>query len=450
LKIDEVSNLGAARIRIRSLISAVNSRKEQNYKTCPSSSAINRIEFTKDMMKDYTVLAPQMSPIHFNLLESAFKVMGLNIEILPDATKETIDVGLKYVNNDACYPSLIVVGQLMSAITSGKYDVNKLAVIMSQTGGGCRATNYVGFIRRALAKAGYGQIPVIALSAQGFEKNSGFPITLKLAKRAIQALVYGDVFMRCLYHTRPYEKEPGSANAIHEKWEKICKKALEETGSTARFKKNINGIVHDFDTLPLLDIKKPRVGIVGEILVKFLPSANNHLVDLLESEGAEAVMPDLLDFFMYCFYNSNYKYEYLGKTHKGAIIGNAAISLLEHMRKPATDALKASKRFDPPTPITHLAEYARPFVSIGNQTGEGWFLTGEMIELINSGAANIVCAQPFACLPNHIVGKGVIKHLREAYPDANIVAVDYDPGASEVNQINRIKLMLAAANKKLR
>ncbi len=450
LKIDEVSNLGAARIRIRSLISAVNSRKEQNYKTCPSSSAINRIEFTKDMMKDYTVLAPQMSPIHFNLLESAFKVMGLNIEILPDATKETIDVGLKYVNNDACYPSLIVVGQLMSAITSNKYDVNKLAVIMSQTGGGCRATNYVGFIRRALAKAGYGQIPVIALSAQGFEKNSGFPITLKLAKRAIQALVYGDVFMRCLYHTRPYEKEPGSANAIHEKWEKICKKTLEETGSTARFKKNISGIVHDFDTLPLLDIKKPRVGIVGEILVKFLPSANNHLVDLLESEGAEAVMPDLLDFFMYCFYNSNYKYEYLGKTHKGAIIGNAAISLLEHMRKPATDALKASKRFDPPTPITHLAEYARPFVSIGNQTGEGWFLTGEMIELINSGAANIVCAQPFACLPNHIVGKGVIKHLREAYPDANIVAVDYDPGASEVNQINRIKLMLAAANKKLR
>ena len=256
--------------------------------------------------------------------------------------------------------------------------------------------------------------------------------------------------MRCLYRTRPYEKEPGSANAIHEKWEKICKKTLEETGSTAKFKKNINGIVHDFDTLPLLDIKKPRVGIVGEILVKFLPSANNHLVDLLESEGAEAVMPDLLDFFMYCFYNSNYKYEYLGKTHKGAIIGNAAISLLEHMRKPATEALTASKRFDPPTPITHLAEYARPFVSIGNQTGEGWFLTGEMIELINSGAANIVCAQPFACLPNHIVGKGVIKHLREAYPDANIVAVDYDPGASEVNQINRIKLMLAAANKKLR
>ena len=449
LKIDEVSNLGAARIRIRSLISAVNSRHEQHYKTCPSSSAINRIEFTKEMKKDYTVLAPQMSPIHFDLLAPAFKCMGINIEILPDATKETIDVGLKYVNNDACYPSLIVVGQMMSAITSGKYDVNKLAVIMSQTGGGCRATNYVGFIRRALSKAGYGQIPVIALSAQGFEKNSGFKISYKVVKRAMQALIYGDVFMRCLYRTRPYEKEKGSANALHEKWKKVCLESLTKTGSNAVFKKNIQGIVHDFDTLPLLDIKKPRVGIVGEILVKFLPSANNHLVDLLEAEGAEAVMPDLLDFFMYCFYNNNYNYEFLGKTKKGAIVSNTVIKVLESFRKPARDALEKSERFEAPAHIEKLAAYARPIVSIGNQNGEGWFLTGEMIELIKSGAPNIVCAQPFACLPNHIVGKGVIKHLREAYPEANIVAVDYDPGASEVNQVNRIKLMLAAANKNM-
>lgn len=450
LKIDEVSNLGAARIRIRSLISAVNSRHEQHYKTCPSSSAINRIEFTKEMKKDYTVLAPQMSPIHFDLLAPAFKCMGINIEILPDATKETIDVGLKYVNNDACYPSLIVVGQMMSAITSGKYDVNKLAVIMSQTGGGCRATNYVGFIRRALSKAGYGQIPVIALSAQGFERNSGFKINYKVVKRAMQALIYGDVFMRCLYRTRPYEKEKGSANALHEKWKKVCLESLTKTGSNAVFKKNIQGIVHDFDTLPLLDIKKPRVGIVGEILVKFLPSANNHLVDLLEAEGAEAVMPDLLDFFMYCFYNNNYNYEFLGKTKKGAIVSNTVIKVLESFRKPARDALEKSKRFEAPAHIEKLAAYARPIVSIGNQNGEGWFLTGEMIELIKSGAPNIVCAQPFACLPNHIVGKGVIKHLREAYPEANIVAVDYDPGASEVNQVNRIKLMLAAANKNMK
>ncbi len=450
LKIDEVSNLGAARIRIRSLISAVNSRHEQHYKTCPSSSAINRIEFTKEMKKDYTVLAPQMSPIHFDLLAPAFKCMGINIEILPDATKETIDVGLKYVNNDACYPSLIVVGQMMSAITSGKYDVNKLAVIMSQTGGGCRATNYVGFIRRALSKAGYGQIPVIALSAQGFEKNSGFKISYKVVKRAMQALIYGDVFMRCLYRTRPYEKEKGSANALHEKWKKVCLESLTKTGSNAVFKKNIQGIVHDFDTLPLLDIKKPRVGIVGEILVKFLPSANNHLVDLLEAEGAEAVMPDLLDFFMYCFYNNNYNYEFLGKTKKGAIVSNTVIKVLESFRKPARDALEKSERFEAPAHIEKLAAYARPIVSIGNQNGEGWFLTGEMIELIKSGAPNIVCAQPFACLPNHIVGKGDIKHLRVAYPEANIVAVDYDPGASEVNQVNRIKLMLAAANKNMK
>ena len=401
------------------------------------------------MKKDYTVLAPQMSPIHFDLLAPAFRCMGINIEILPDATKETIDVGLKYVNNDACYPSLIVVGQMMSAITSGKYDVNKLAVIMSQTGGGCRATNYVGFIRRALSKAGYGQIPVIALSAQGFEKNSGFKISYKVVKRAMQALIYGDVFMRCLYRTRPYEKEKGSANVLHEKWKKICLESLTKTGSNAVFKKNIQGIVHDFDTLPLLDIKKPRVGIVGEILVKFLPSANNHLVDLLEAEGAEAVMPDLLDFFMYCFYNNNYNYEFLGKTKKGAIVSNTIIKVLESFRKPAREALEKSKRFEAPAHIEKLAAYARPIVSIGNQNGEGWFLTGEMIELIKSGAPNIVCAQPFACLPNHIVGKGVIKHLREAYPEANIVAVDYDPGASEVNQVNRIKLMLAAANRNM-
>ena len=449
LKIDEVSNLGAARIRIRSLISAVNVRREQHYKTCPSSSAIKRVEFTKDMMSGYTVLAPQMSPIHFNLLGPAFECMGLNIEILPDATKNTINTGLKYVNNDACYPSIIVVGQLMEAVTSGKYDVNKLAVIMSQTGGGCRATNYVGFIRRALAKSGYPQIPVIALSAQGFEKNSGFPLSYKILKRAMQAIIYGDVFMRVLYKTRPYEAVPGSANALHEKWEKICCDSLRKSGSTATFKKNIRGIVKDFDELPLLDIKKPRVGIVGEILVKFLPSANNHLVDLLEAEGAEAVMPDLLDFFMYCFYNNNYKYEFLGKTHTSALIGNLGIKFLEYMRKPACDALNASKRFEAPSHISHLAEMAKPFVSIGNQTGEGWFLTGEMLELIASGAPNIVCAQPFACLPNHIIGKGVIKKLRETHPEANIVAVDYDPGASEVNQINRIKLMLAAAKKNL-
>lgn len=445
LKIDEVSNLGAARIRIRSLISAVNVRRKQNFTPCPVPSSIATVPFTEDMT-DYTVLVPQMSPIHFNILEAAMRQMGLNIRMLPDANKEVIDTGLKYVNNDACYPSLIVVGQMMHAITSGKYDTNKLALIMTQTGGGCRATNYVGFIRRALTKAGYGHIPVIALSFQGFENNPGFKVNFKTLKCAMQALILGDLFMRVLYKTRPYEKVPGSANKLHKKWEKVCIRCMENGGRG--FTKVVNGIVDAFDKLPLNeDIVKPRVGIVGEILVKFLPSANNHIVELLEAEGAEAVMPDLLDFFMYCFYNNNYKYEYLGKTKKSARTGNLGIWALELLRRPLKKALAKSKRFEPPVHITRLADYAKPIVSIGNQTGEGWFLTGEMIELIKSGASNIVCCQPFACLPNHIVGKGVIKELRKSYPEANIVAIDYDPGASEVNQINRIKLMLATARK---
>ena len=447
LKIDEVSNLGAARIRIRSLISAVNVRRKHNFTPCPVPSNINRVEFTTDM-KDYTVLVPQMSPIHFSILEPAMRHMGLNFVMLPDANKEVVDTGLKYVNNDACYPSLIVVGQMMHAINSGKYDVNKLALIMTQTGGGCRATNYVGFIRRALTKAGYPQIPVIALSVQGFEQNSGFKFNLKTIKCAMQALALGDLFMRVVYRTRPYEKVPGSVNKLHKKWEHACIRCMENGGRG--FTHLVNNIVKDFDNIPLNeDIKKPRVGIVGEILVKFLPSANNHLVELLESEGAEAVMPDLLDFFQYCFYNNNYKYEYLGKSKKSARNSNLGIAALEALRMPVAKALKKSKRFEPPVHISHLAEYARPIVSIGNQTGEGWFLTGEMVELIKSGAGNIVCCQPFACLPNHIVGKGVIKSLRKAYPDANIVAIDYDPGASEVNQVNRIKLMLATARKNM-
>ena len=388
-----------------------------------------------------------MSPIHFDILEPALASCGYNLEVLP-STPECVDYGLKYVNNDACYPSLLVVGQFMQALLSGKYDLNKVALIITQTGGGCRATNYIGFIRRALQKAGMSQIPVISMSA-GIEKNPGLKINLKMANRAIQALVYGDVFMRVLYRTRPYEAVPGSANALHQKWLSIVQKSV-KNGKKAEFKKNIQGIIKEFDELPLKDIKKPRVGIVGEILVKFLPLANNFLVDLLESEGAEAVCPDLIDFFMYSLYNANYKAEYLGKKKSSAAINNFLISYLENYRKTAKDALSASNRFEPPVHIRTLSEYASPIVSCGNQTGEGWFLTGEMIELIHSGVPNIVCAQPFGCLPNHVVGKGVIKELRHQYANTNIVAVDYDPGASEVNQLNRIKLMLSTASKNLK
>ncbi len=451
LKIDEVNNLGAARIRIRSLLAAIRVREQRNQKREIHSSAITKVPFTKEMRKDYTILCPQMSPIHFELLEPAFNASGYHVEVLPNDNKQAVDVGLKYVNNDACYPSLMVVGQIMEAILSGKYDTDKIAVIISQTGGGCRASNYIGFIRRALKKAGYEHIPVISINLSGLEGNPGFKITPMLALRGIYAAVFGDIFMKCVYRLRPYEAVPGSVEAMHRKWVKVCSDFVSQGyPSRRKFKKLCRDIIQDFDNnIELLDVKKPRVGVVGEILVKFLPAANNHLVDLLESEGAEAVVPDLLDFLLYCFYNQNFKVEKLGFAKSKAIVANLGIKTLEWFRSPASKAFKESKHFDPPADIHDLGRMASEIVSLGNQTGEGWFLTGEMLELIHSGATNIVCTQPFACLPNHVVGKGVIKELRRRYPLANIVAIDYDPGASEVNQLNRIKLMLSTANKNL-
>ena len=359
-------------------------------------------------------------------------------------------MGLKYVNNDACYPSLIVVGQMMEALQSGKYDLDKTALIITQTGGGCRATNYIGFIRRALEKAGMEQIPVISLNLQGLEKNSGFKITPKFGIKCIQAALYGDLFMRVVYRTRPYEANKGETDALHKKWEKkLIKELSDKKFGIRRFRKNMKKIVEEFDAIPTLDIKKPRVGIVGEILVKFSPTANNDLVNLLEAEGAEAVMPDLIDFFLYGFRNAKYKFEKLGFNKKGVLINNLGIKGIEWMRGTAKKALIKSKHFTPTSDIWEMSKMAQEIVSVGNQTGEGWFLTGEMLHLINDGVPNIVCTQPFACLPNHVVGKGVIKRLRALNPEANIVAVDYDPGASEVNQLNRIKLMLATANKRL-
>ena len=450
LKIDEVNNLGAARIRVRSLIAAIRVREMRHYHKPIVSSAYSRVYFTKEMKKNYTILCPQMSPIHFDLIEPAVRSCGYNLEVLQNSDRTAVDTGLKYVNNDACYPSLIVVGQIMDALLSGKYDLEHTAVIMSQTGGGCRASNYIGFIRRALERAGMPQIPVISLNANGMETNPGFKITLPLLTKAMQAVVYGDLFMRVLYATRPYEAKAGSANALHEKWKAICIKSLQKRSlSMAEFNRNIRGIIHDFDELPRRDVQKPRVGIVGEILVKFSPLANNHVVELLEAEGAEAVMPDLLDFLLYCFYNSNFKADNLGGKRSTAHLCNMGISLLEYFRRTCRRELERSTHFLPPARIQDLASMAKHYVSLGNQTGEGWFLTGEMLELIHSGTTNIICTQPFGCLPNHIVGKGVIKGLRASHPEANIIAVDYDPGASEVNQLNRIKLMLSTAQKNL-
>ena len=452
LKIDEVNNLGAARIRIRSLLSALRVKEKKQEKRTIVPSNYERIIFTEEMRKDYTIICPQMSPIHFELLIPAFRAAGYNIVIPDIPARECVDAGLKYVNNDACYPSLIVIGQIMSAVLSGEYDLNKTAILISQTGGGCRATNYIAFIRRALAKAGYPDIPVISINMVGLEKNPGFTFTPKLIQHGLYALEFGDIFLRCLLRMRPYEAVPGSANALHEKWKKRCIEFLgnDKYLSHRKYKKMCREIIRDFDNLPITDEKKPRVGVVGEILVKFLPAANNYIVDLLEEEGAEAVVPDLTDFLLYCCYNQNFKADYLGESKKSKRINNLLIKFFEWLRKAARKELIKSKHFEPTSYIGDLAKEASHIVSEGNQTGEGWFLTGEMLELIHEGASNIVCAQPFACLPNHIVGKGVIKEIRRKYPSANIVAIDYDPGASEVNQLNRIKLMLSTAQKNLK
>ncbi len=450
LKIDEVNNLGAARIRVRSLLAALRAKDAQNKKREIRSASIEKVVFTKQMRKDYTILCPQMSPFHFSILQAAFNSSGYHLEVLPNDNKHAVDVGLKYVNNDACYPSLIVVGQIMDALLSGKYDLNKTAVIMSQTGGGCRASNYIAFIRRALKKAGMEQVPVISINLSGLESNPGFKLTLPLIKKVCYGAVFGDILMKCVYRMRPYELEPGIVNRKHKIWEQRAISFLEGSSvSHSQFKKMCRDMVHEFDLIPISDEKKPRVGIVGEILVKFLPAANNHLAELLEAEGAEAVCPDLIDFINYCFYNQNFKCEFLGFKKNKAAIANWGIKGIEWLRKTANEAFAQSRHFTPSANIADLAKMATPIVSPGNQTGEGWFLTGEMMELIHGGVPNIVCIQPFACLPNHIVGKGVIKEIRRQHPEANIVAIDYDPGASEVNQLNRIKLMLSTAHKAL-
>ena len=445
LKIDEVNNIGAARIRIRSLISAINIRKDKTRVIMPSN--YNRVIFTEEMRKTHTILAPNMSPIHFDLLEPALNSCGYKVKILQNNNKNVIDMGLKFVNNDACYPSLIVVGQIMDELINNKsLDLNHIAIMMTQTGGGCRASNYVGFIRRALRKAHMEQIPVVSINYNGMEKNPGLTYNLPMIMKVCFSIIFGDIFMRVVYATRPYEKNQGETNRLHSVWKKKCVEFLtKEKVSFFTFKKMCKDIIEDFDKIERLDIKKPRVGIVGEILVKFSSLANNNIVELLEKEGAEAVMPDLMDFMLYSLYNANFKSKYLGFEAASRIVSNIGISFIEFIRGSARKALRKSKHFNEQAHIRNLAHMAKRYVSIGNQTGEGWFLTGEMLELIETGVPNIVCTQPFGCLPNHIVGKGVIKELKKDFKDANIVAIDYDPGASEVNQLNRIKLMLSTA-----
>ena len=448
LKIDEVNNLGSARIRIRSLFAALEERKKKGIKPHAPKPRPARVTFTKDMKNKHTILVPQMAPIHFGLVKEAFEVSGYNIVMMPAIDKEAVDIGLRYVNNDTCYPAIIVVGQLLKALQSGEYDLNNVSVVMSQTGGGCRASNYIAFIRRAFRKAGLAHVPVISASMSGLEKHPGWTYSLSSIKRAVRALIYGDLFMRVLYATRPYEEVPGSADELYDHWYEIVKLDL-RSGNNRSFKEICYGIVHDFDNLPLLAVIKPKVGVVGEILVKYHPTANNDIVSLIENEGAEAVVPDLLDFFLYGFHNSNFKHDHLGGSRLSKVINNMATAVMERSRKHMVEALEKSYRFHGPKPIDQLAKVAKPLLSMGNQSGEGWFLTAEMMELLHTGVPNIICTQPFACLPNHVTGKGMIKELKRRYPDANIVPIDYDPGASEVNQLNRIKLMLAQAHRQL-
>ena len=448
LKIDEVNNLGAARIRVRSLMAVLEERKRRNIHAPQSVEAsAERVLFTKDMKANYTVIAPQISPIHLRILEHALHKFGYNIKVLPESAT-AVETGLKYVNNDACYPTILTVGQVVDALQSGQYDLNKTAVMLTQTGGGCRATNYIALLRKALKQADMAQVPVVSLNFAGLEKNPGFKITVPLMLNMVYSILYGDLFMRCLYRVRPYEKEAGAANAVYEKWNAIVREQMER-GDTKPFAKNMAQIVKDFDAIPTLDIKKPRVGVVGEILVKFHPAANNRLVELIEREGGEAVVPDLLDFFMYSFYDDTVRYELLDGSLKQKRKSDFYIWFIERLKRPMLKALEGTK-FGTPTHIREMAKLASNVVSIGNIAGEGWFLTAEMLELIEHGASNIVCVQPFACLPNHVTGKGVMKALKAYNPSANIVAVDYDPGASEVNQVNRIKLMMSVAFSNLR
>lgn len=449
LKIDEGTNLGAAKIRIRSLKAAMEEREKNGIQHVDHSKPFERKVFTAEMKKDYTLLIPEMSPIHFQFLETALRKDGYNAVLLPTVDKHAVEEGLKYINNDACYPTIVTLGQIISYLKSGNLDLDKTAIFMSQTGGGCRASNYVALLRKALQDLEMEQIPVVSVNMAGLERNPGFKLSIGLVKRILMAGVYGDVFMRVLYATRPYEEEKGAANALYQKWAAIARENI-DNANMRQFKANVKAIVKAFDELPLKEgLRKPKVGVVGEILVKYHPNANNDIVDIIESEGGEAVVLDLIDFFMYGMYSKEFNFVNLSGSYSAMTMNKLAIKLIEYFRKAMREALKASRRFDQPMYIQDIAKKASEIVSLGNQCGEGWLLTGEMVDLIDSGVENIVCMQPFACLPNHVTGKGMMKALRKRNPMANIAAIDYDPGASDVNQLNRIKLMMATAYKNM-
>ena len=408
------------------------------------------VVFTEEMKKTHTILVPNMLPMHFKMISKVMGRSGYRMELLETSGPQIAETGLKYVHNDTCYPAILVIGQFIDALQSGKYDPDRVALILFQTGGGCRASNYIHLLRKALEKAGMGHVPVISLSLAGLEKHPGFQLSLNVIMKMMYGVLYGDLLMTLVNQCKPYELEKGTAQALAERW---TGRLAEEMGDRAGYrcvKANYRRILDDFARIPMEKSDKVKVGIVGEIFVKYSPLGNNNLEQFLVDEGAEAVVPGLLDFCLYCVYNNLLDRKLYGMQKQVQLAYRIAYRYLVNKERDMIEAIRAHGRFEPPTLFTHTIGLVQGTISMGVKMGEGWLLTAEMLELADKGVGNIVCTQPFGCLPNHIVGKGVIKELRRAYPGSNIIAVDYDPGASEVNQLNRIKLMLATAQKNLK
>ncbi|MEX0081867.1 acyl-CoA dehydratase activase-related protein [Clostridium butyricum] len=445
IKIDEGSNLGAARIRLRSLKAAIEERRNKNIET-----SITKKDTKKFINpgKNKTIIVPQFSPIHFNILESAFRACGYDLVVLNNGDN-AIDEGLKYVNNDICYPAIVVIGQVIEALKSGRYDLENTSILLAQSEGQCRFTNYTSVLEKALKEAGYEDLPVLSLSLAGVDKtNSLEGMNLDLVKKSIVGVIYGDLLSRVLHRVRPYEKIKGSADELYKKWTRICRESFEEP-LKKNFKSIISSIIKEFEELPRIDVYKPKVGLVGELLVKFNPIANNSIVNMLEKEGVEVVHNDLLSLFLSSAKNQIFNYKHLDGKYISKLKGEITIKLIEKYQKVYIDALKKSRIFYVTEKIDEMAHNASKIISLGNQSGEGWKLPGEIMELENWGVNNVVCMQPFGCLPSHAVARGTIKALKKLNNKLNIVTIEYDPGSSEVNQNNRIKLMLASAFDKI-
>ncbi len=405
------------------------------------------IQFTKEMKKDYTILAPNMLPMHLELILQVMRNYGYKIDLLDTTGRELADIGVKYVHNDTCYPAILVIGQLIDAIQSGKYDPHKVALVLFQTGGGCRASNYISLLRKALQKAGYGYIPVISFSLAGLEKHPGWKLSVPILHRMLYGILYADLLMSLVNQCRSYEINKGESQALATKWTAFLAKDMYDTKrlSYEKIKENYRKIIRDFQKIPCNRTQKPRVGIVGEIFVKYSPLGNNRLEEFLVNEGAEVVVPGLIDFCLYTVYNNIEDTRLYGVRKLQVKAWKFAYKFLNQKVADLIDIIKEESDFDPPTPFAHTASLVEGCIHHGTKMGEGWLLTAEMLELADKGVNNIVCTQPFGCLPNHICGKGMMKPIKERVPEVNIVAIDYDPGATQVNQENRIKLMLSNA-----